>query len=61
LPAESASPPSVAVVLARALELHGAGRVGEAMPLYAQILARERDHSDALHLIGVAHIDLGHP
>src|SRR4051794_4835021 len=43
------------------MALHGAGRVGEAMQLYRAILSREREHADALHLMGVAHADLGNP
>jgi tetratricopeptide (TPR) repeat protein len=40
-------------VLGRARALHQAGRLEEAEGLYRQILARDRDHADALHLLGV--------
>jgi len=36
-----------------ALQHHQAGRLREAEPLYRQILARQPDHADALHLLGV--------
>jgi tetratricopeptide (TPR) repeat protein len=42
-----------------ALNLHMAGRVGEAEPLYRQILAVNPKHVDSLHLLGVAAHDHG--
>jgi predicted O-linked N-acetylglucosamine transferase (SPINDLY family) len=36
-----------------AVELHQAGRVGEAEPIYRQVLASEPEHADALHLLGL--------
>jgi tetratricopeptide (TPR) repeat protein len=39
--------------LDRALGLHRAGRLDEAEGLYRQILAREPDHAESLHLLGV--------
>jgi len=38
----------------RALQHHQAGRLHEAEPLYLEILAREPDHADALHHLGMA-------
>jgi predicted TPR repeat methyltransferase len=40
-------------LLARAVELHRAGKLREAEPLYAAVLAAEPDHPDALHFLGV--------
>lgn len=40
-------------VLAQALGLHQTGRLSEAESLYRQILAREPNHADATHLLGV--------
>jgi predicted TPR repeat methyltransferase len=42
-----------AALLAEALALHRAGRLGEAEPLYAAVLAQSPDHPDALHFLGV--------
>ncbi len=39
--------------LAAAFDLHKAGHLAEAAPIYQAILARDPDHSDALHLFGV--------
>ena len=39
-----------------ALQHHRAGRLAEAEPIYRQVLARQPDHPDALHLLGlIAH------
>jgi tetratricopeptide (TPR) repeat protein len=40
-------------VLSNALELHQAGQLASAAQLYQQILAREQENADALHLFGV--------
>ena len=40
-------------LLATAIELHQAGQMAPAANLYLQILAREKDNVDALHLLGV--------
>jgi tetratricopeptide (TPR) repeat protein len=39
--------------LATAIEMHEAGRLDAAAPLYEQALARDADDADALHLLGV--------
>ncbi len=39
--------------LDRALDHHQAGRLEEAETLYREVLAREPEHPDALHLLGV--------
>jgi len=46
--------------LDRALGLHRAGRLDEAEGLYRQILAREPDHAESLHLLGVIAHQGGH-
>jgi tetratricopeptide (TPR) repeat protein len=46
--------------LERALGLHRAGRLDEAEVLYRQILAREPDHVESLHLLGVIAHQGGH-
>lgn len=51
----------VSEILAQAISLHGAGRIGEAAQLYRAILQREQQHADALHLLGVAFSDMGRP
>ncbi|MCP5119987.1 MAG: tetratricopeptide repeat protein, partial [bacterium] len=38
----------------RALALHNSGRLGEAADLYKKILRQDPDHTDALHLLGLA-------
>jgi len=40
-------------MLANAVELHESGWLVEAAALYQQILAREPENTDALHLLGV--------
>src|SRR6185437_4190071 len=40
-------------LLADAIALHRADRLREAEPLYAAVMAAERDHPDALHFLGV--------
>lgn len=60
-PSDSAAPSQptsdpVAALLARGLEHHKAGRMGEAIDSYMQVLAFDRDHPYALHLLGeIAH------
>jgi tetratricopeptide (TPR) repeat protein len=43
-----------------ALELHQAGRLQEAEALYRQILQRDPEHVDALHLLGIVALQTGH-
>ncbi len=43
----------VSSVVQRAAQLHSAGKLAEAEPLYRQVLNRSPDHFDALHLYGV--------
>jgi predicted O-linked N-acetylglucosamine transferase (SPINDLY family) len=43
----------VAQSLAAAIERHQAGQLAEAERIYREILAREPDHADSLHLLGV--------
>jgi len=40
-------------ILQQAAQLHGAGKLSEAEPLYRQVLARDAENFDALHLYGV--------
>jgi len=40
---------------------HKAGRLAEAEKIYRQVLVREPDHADALHLLGVVAIETGRP
>jgi protein O-GlcNAc transferase len=40
-------------LLNRALELHRAGRLGDAAAIYEEILAENAAHADALHLLGL--------
>ena len=53
--AATAAPPPIAVaaLLQAALSHHQAGRLAEAEGFYQQILQREPNHADALHLLGV--------
>lgn len=44
---------SLQALLAQAIEHHRAGRLREAEPLYAVVLAEAPDHPDALHFLGV--------
>jgi tetratricopeptide (TPR) repeat protein len=46
-------------VLTRAMEMHQAGDLSSASRLYQQVLAREPDNADALHLLGVLHHQQG--
>lgn len=44
---------SVAERLSQAVELHRRARLTEARPLYEEILRREPNHADAIHLLGL--------
>ena len=46
--------------LSRALSLHQAGQFADAARLYTELLAREPDHPDVLHLFGVLHHQNGY-
>lgn len=46
-------------ILALAIQHHQKGQFSQAESLYRQILARDRDHADALHLLGVLHSQTG--
>jgi tetratricopeptide (TPR) repeat protein len=48
-------------ILRRAVALHREGRLQEAEPLYRQVLTRQPDNFDALHLCGVLQHQLGQP
>jgi protein O-GlcNAc transferase len=61
-PSPQAKPFDVPRTFTQALELHHQGRIAEAEPLYAAVLAARPDHFDALQMLGViklAHGDLG--
>ncbi|HEX4797539.1 MAG TPA: tetratricopeptide repeat protein [Humisphaera sp.] len=45
---------TIAQAIDLAIRAHQAGRIAEAENLYRQILARQPDHPDALHMLGVA-------
>ncbi len=45
--------------LERAIGFHQAGDLEKAAPIYEQILAQSPTHTDALHLLGVAHHQFG--
>jgi Flp pilus assembly protein TadD len=52
---------SVSETLAEALERHRAGRLAEAQAMYNEILRRDPDNADALHMLGVAAAQGGQP
>ena len=45
--------------LTAAMELHQTGQLGPAARLYEQVLAKEQENADALHLLGVVHHQQG--
>lgn len=49
----SASTPTEALLLKRALELHRAGRLDDAATIYERLLADDPAHADASHLLGL--------
>lgn len=55
------SDPAVQQKLQQAVQLHQMGKLREAEPLYRQILARQPNHPDALHLLGVLASQAGNP
>src|SRR5262249_58102202 len=56
----AASQSSPADMLHRARAAHQAGRLAEAEALYTQVLAGDKNHFDALHLLGVLKAQNGH-
>ena len=46
-------------VLTAAIEMHRSGQLGPASELYRQLLAREPENAEALHLLGVLHHQQG--
>jgi tetratricopeptide (TPR) repeat protein len=59
MPLPSTKALNVPQALAQALALHQQGRVAEAEPLYAAILAVRPDHFDALHMLGIIKLARG--
>ena len=53
--------PSIEQSLQSGLQHHRSGRFGEAEKIYRQILAREPNQPDALHLLGMIALQVGHP
>jgi len=47
--------------MSEALQHHAAGRLGNAQALYRGILARDPDHADSLHLLGLLTSEQGNP
>jgi protein O-GlcNAc transferase len=52
---------NVQQAFAQALALHHQGRLGEAEPLYAAVLAQRPDHFDALQMQGMIKLAKGEP
>lgn len=50
---------SIAEMLSEALQLHQSGRVGDAAPIYRQVLDRDPDQPAANHLLGLVHLQRG--
>jgi tetratricopeptide (TPR) repeat protein len=48
-------------IIGEALALHQQGRLDEAETLYGRVLKAQRDHFDALHLLGVLKVQRGRP
>jgi len=51
----------IASLFNRAIPLHQAGRLNEAAAAYGQVLTLDPRNFDALHLLGVVHVDAGRP
>jgi thioredoxin-like negative regulator of GroEL len=51
---------NVPQVFAQALQLHHPGRLREAEPLYAAVLAARPDHFDALQMMALVKLAAGH-
>ena len=52
---------NAAEAIEQAIELHKAGRPGEATELYTNVLAKEPENADALRLLGIARLQSGDP
>jgi predicted O-linked N-acetylglucosamine transferase (SPINDLY family) len=61
VPSSPGQPIEVPRIFAQALELHHRGRIVEAEPLYAAVLAARPDHFDALQMLGVVKLARGEP
>ena len=59
LPLPQGKPLDVPRTMHQALELHHQGRIAEAEPLYAAVLAARPDHFDALQMLGVIKLARG--
>jgi tetratricopeptide (TPR) repeat protein len=59
MPLPSTKALNVPQALAQALALHQQGRLADAEPLYAAILAVRPDHFDALHMLGIIKLSRG--
>jgi tetratricopeptide (TPR) repeat protein len=60
-PPQKFSGDSVNRAIEAAAEHHRAGRSGEAMQIYRQVLSEQPNHPDALHLMGVVQGNAGRP
>ena len=58
--ARAAQSVDVSQLLADGRELHSQGRVNEAFARYQAALAAAPEHGEALHLLGVAYLSMGH-
>ena len=59
LPLPKGKPLDVPRTIQQALELHHQGRIAEAEPLYAAVLAARPDHFDALQMLGLIKLSRG--
>ena len=59
LPLPQGKPLDVPRTMQRALELHHQGRIADAEPLYAAVLAARPDHFDALQMLGFIKLQRG--
>ena len=53
--------PSLDALMAQAQAQHHAGRIGQAEPIYREVLRRSPRHFDALHSLGMLALQAGHP
>lgn len=60
-PPAFAAVPALDTLMAQAQALHQAGRIGQAEPLYREVLRRAPRHFDALHSLGMLALSAGHP